>query len=189
MKKILFILCLFIISFVLSACATSDINESEEINVGEMPNSETNQESEESNVEVEPNSETNNERVEVDMTPESTIALNLTIGDEVFLARLYDNPTAQALIEKLPLSIDMEDLHRNEKFYYFSDKLPTDSKRLGNINVGDIMLYGDNCLVFFYESISSSHSYTRLGYIEDEERFAQAVGDGDIRVSFDLIED
>ncbi len=51
------------------------------------------------------------------------------------------------------------------------------------------MLYGDNCLVLFYESISSSFNYTRLGYIEDVEKFAQAVGDGDIRVSFDLVED
>lgn len=82
----------------------------------------------------------------------------------------------------------MEDLHRNEKFYYFSEKLPTESEIPGNINAGDIMLYGDNCLVLFYESISSSFSYTRFGYIEDVEKFAQAVGDGDIRVSFDLVE-
>ncbi len=51
------------------------------------------------------------------------------------------------------------------------------------------MLYGDNCLVLFYETFSSSYSYTRLGYIEDVERFSQAVGDGDIRVSFDLVGD
>lgn len=163
---------MFIISFGLTACSTSETYEREDMNVEEMPSSETNQ-----------------ERDEAEMSPPITIELNITIGDEVFLARLYDNQTTHALIEKLPLSIDMEDLHRNEKFYYFSDKLPTESEIPGNINAGDIMLYGDNCLVLFYESISSSYSYTRLGYIEDVERFAQAVGDEDIRISFDLTED
>lgn len=187
MKKILLLLCMFITSFGLTACSTSGTNEREEMNVEEMPSSETNQESEEKNVEGGPSSETSQERDEAEMTP--PIEVNITIGDEVFLARLYDNQTTQALIEKIPLSIEMEDLHSNEKFYYFSDKLPTESEIPGKINAGDIMLYGDNCLVLFYESISSSYSYTRLGYIEDVERFAQAVGDGDIRVSFDLVED
>ncbi len=58
------------------------------------------------------------ERDEIAMTNPLTIELNITIGDKVFLARLYDNETTHALIEKLPLSIDMEDLYRNEKFYY-----------------------------------------------------------------------
>ncbi|ANC79384.1 hypothetical protein ABE65_012005 [Fictibacillus phosphorivorans] len=123
------------------------------------------------------------------MSTSQTIKLNITIGDEEFSTRLYDNQTIRALIEKLPLSIVMEDLHRNEKFYYFSEKLLTESVIPGNIKAGDIMLYGDNCLVIFYESISSSFSYTRLGYIDDVEKFAQAVGDGDIHVSFDLVED
>jgi hypothetical protein len=189
MKKMLLILFMFTISFGLIACSTSETNEREEMNAEEMPNSENKQESEEANVEGGPSSENNQERDEAEMSSPQTIELNITIGDEVFSARLYDNQTTRALIEKLPLSIDMEDLHRNEKFYYFSEKLPTESEIPGNINAGDIMLYGDNCLVLFYESISSSFSYTRLGYIEDVEKFAQAVGDGDIRVSFDLVED
>ncbi len=180
---------MFIISFGLTACSTSETNEREEMNVEEMPSSETNQGSEESNVEGELSSETNQERDEAEMSPPlTTIDLNITIGDEVFLATLYDNQTTQALIELLPLSIDMEDLYRNEKFYYLSDRLPTDSERPGVINAGEIMLYGDNCLVLFYETFSSSYSYTRLGYIEDVERFAKAVGNGDIRVNFDLVE-
>ncbi|MFC0470729.1 cyclophilin-like fold protein [Halalkalibacter kiskunsagensis] len=172
MKKNVSILCLFIFSFGLTACATSETNESEETRQGDMPTSDSIQDTR-----------------DIDMSNTFTlIDLNITIGDEVFLARLYDNQTTQALIEILPLSIDMEDLHRNEKFYYLSDRLPTDSERSGVINGGDIMLYGDNCLVLFYETFSSSYSYTRLGYIEDVERFAQAVGDGNINVVFDLAE-
>ncbi len=172
---------MFIISFGLIACSTSETNEREEMNVEEMPSSETNEEMDETNVEGAQSSETNLERDEVEMSPPLTIELKITIGDEVFLANLYDNQTAQAFIENLPLIIDMEDLHRNEKFHYLSE-------RPGVINAGDIMLYGDNCLVLFYETFSSSYSYTRLGYIEDEESFAQAVGDGDINVTLELAE-
>ncbi|WP_203288416.1 cyclophilin-like fold protein [Metabacillus sp. cB07] len=82
----------------------------------------------------------------------------------------------------------MNDHNRNEKFYNFSDALPEDSERPGEIRAGDIMLYGDNCLVLFYESFSSTYRYTRMGYIEDAARFAQAAGAGDVTVAFDLEE-
>lgn len=170
MKKYFFILCVFMFSFGLTACAISETNESEETNQEKMPISDSNQEAR-----------------DVDMSnPLTMIDLNITIGDQVFSAKLYDNQTTQAFIEKLPLDIDMSDHNSNEKFYNFPDTLPTDSERPGKINAGDIMLYGDNCLVLFYETFSSTYSYTRLGYIEEAVRFAQAVGDGDINVTFDL---
>ena len=120
--------------------------------------------------------------------PSAMIDLNITIDEQVFSAKLYNNQTTQAFTEKLPLDINMSDVNSNEKFYSLPDTLPTNSERLGEINAGDIMLYGDNGLVLFYETFSSTYSYTRLGYIEEAVRFAQAVGDGDINVSFDLAE-
>jgi len=54
------------------------------------------------------------------------------------------------------------------------------------IHAGDIMLYGDDCLVVFYKTFSSSYQYTRLGYIEDAVSFAQAVAEGTTKVTFDL---
>lgn len=188
MKKMLLIVSMFIISFGLTACSTNETSKSEEMNAEEMPRSKTNVESEETDVVEGQSSEINQERDEADMLAPQTIELNIKIGDEVFLARLYDNQTTQVLIESLPLSIDMEDLHRNEKFFYLSERLPTDPQSPGHINAGDIMLYGDNCLVFFYDKLSTSHQYTRLGHIEDMERFTQAVGEGDVTVALDFAE-
>ncbi|MGP1909066.1 cyclophilin-like fold protein [Metabacillus sp. JX24] len=116
------------------------------------------------------------------------IDVTLTIGEQVFSAKLYDHQTTRAFIEKLPLSMNMNDHNRNEKFYNFSDVLPEDSERPGEIRAGDIMLYGNNCLVLFYESFSSTYRYTRMGYIEDAARFAQAAGAEDVTVAFDLEE-
>ncbi|MFA9458298.1 cyclophilin-like fold protein [Halalkalibacter sp. AB-rgal2] len=188
MKKMLLILYMFIISFGLTACFTSETNESEEINAEEIPRSESNQESEETNVARDHSSEVNQERGEAEAEAENTLSINITIGDQVFSAKLYNNQTTQAFIQKLPLDINMSDVNSNEKFYRFPDALPTNSERPGEINAGDIMLYGDNGLVLFYETFSSSYSYTRLGYIEEAVGFAQAAGDGDINIAFDLAE-
>ncbi|WP_206538863.1 cyclophilin-like fold protein [Metabacillus indicus] len=91
-------------------------------------------------------------------------------------------------LRNCPLSINMNDHNRNEKFYNFSNALPEDSARPGEIRAGDIMLYGDNCLVLFYESFTSTYHYTRMGYIEDASRFAQAAGAGDVTAAFDQAE-
>ncbi|MDQ0230950.1 cyclophilin-like fold protein [Metabacillus malikii] len=172
MKKYFSILCLFIFSFGLTACTISETNESEETNQEELPTSDSIQETR-----------------DIDMSnPSTMIDLNITIGDQVFSAKLYNNQTTQAFIEKLPLDINMSDVNSNEKFYSLPDTLPTNSERPGEINAGDIMLYGDNGLVLFYETFSSTYSYTRLGYFEEAVSFALAVGDGDINVAFDLAE-
>ncbi|WP_394119936.1 cyclophilin-like fold protein [Planococcus donghaensis] len=167
MKKIGLPLCIIVMVVGLSACAASETHEREGPNAEEQPSNDNNQ-----------------EREEAEMT--NLLVLELQIGDEVFSAQLNESETTEALLELLPLTIDMEDLHSNEKFYYLSDSLPTDSESPGVINEGDIILYGDDCLVFFYDQFSTSHQYTRLGYIEDVDRFTQAVGEGDVTVALDF---
>ena len=42
------------------------------------------------------------------------------------------------------------------------------------------MLYGDNCLVVFYESFDTEYSYTKIGHIEG----LLEMGDGEVVVKF-----
>jgi hypothetical protein len=114
------------------------------------------------------------------------IDLLITVGEKTYSAKLYNNQTTQSLVERFPLTVDMSELNGNEKYYYLSNKLPTASEQPGKIYAGDIMLYGDDCLVVFYETFSSSYKYTRLGYIEDASSFAQAVGSGNVQITFKL---
>ena len=57
-----------------------------------------------------------------------------------------------------------------------------EAERVSEIHAGDLKLYGSSCLVLFYESFSTSYSYTSLGYVENPEGLAEALGTGSVRV-------
>ena len=116
---------------------------------------------------------------------ESTVLkMEIAVGDKTFPATLYDNAAARALLELLPMTLEMSELNGNEKYYYLDNSLPTDPGRPSGIHTGDIMLYGDSCLVMFYKSFSTSYSYTLLGRMDDLDGLVEAVGSGDVQVSF-----
>lgn len=114
--------------------------------------------------------------------------IEIIVGNAVYQARLYDNKAAQALAEQLPLTITMRELNGNEKYYYLSDSLPTDASVPASIRTGDLMLYGSDCLVLFYESFSTSYRYTPLGYVENPEGLAGALGSRNVEVTFQVAE-
>jgi len=114
----------------------------------------------------------------------SMLNIQITAGGQTFSAVLYNNNTVQEFLGLLPLTLDMSELNGNEKYYYFDGSLPTDSENVGYINTGDIMLYGSDCLVLFYDSFSTPYSYTRLGYVNDPDGLADALGSGDVTVTF-----
>jgi hypothetical protein len=76
----------------------------------------------------------------------------------------------------------MSDLNNNEKYCYLDFTLPTDSKSVKNIKKGDVMLFGNSCLVIFYKSFTTSYSYTKIGYIENPADIETALGKKDIKV-------
>lgn len=115
------------------------------------------------------------------------VKMKLTVNNNKFIAKLYDNDAAKAFIELVPLTITMSDM-LHEKYYYLDKSLPTDTYRPGTIEKGDIMLWGENCLVLFYEIFSSTYSYTRIGKIADTSGLLDAVGQGSIDVAFESIE-
>ena len=114
---------------------------------------------------------------------ESMTTINVQIGSKIFAAKLFDNPSSQALMAKMPMTITMTELNKNEKYYNLPHELPVSSQNVGKINSGDLMLYGSDCLVIFYKSFTTPYSYTRLGSIEDASGLENALGSGNVEVT------
>ena len=119
------------------------------------------------------------------MTLMAQTPINIIIGSKTFTATLADSETSEAFAALLPLTVTMNELNGNEKYHYLSSSLPTDSYQPGTIHAGDLMLYGNNCVVLFYETFNTSYSYTRIGAIDDPSDLAQALGAGNVSVRFE----
>ena len=105
---------------------------------------------------------------------------------DIVRGKISNIVATKELIKKFPITITMSDLNGNEKYYNFSKSFPTSSENVANINKGDIMLFGDNCLVIFYKSFSTRYRYTKLGYIKNLEDLENSLGKGDIEITFIL---
>jgi hypothetical protein len=112
--------------------------------------------------------------------------LKITIGTTSFTATLYKNASATTFKEKLPMRINMRELNGNEKYFDLPDRLPANASNPGTIQAGDLMLYGSNTLMLFYKTFSTSHSYTRLGRIDNPSGLADALGSGNPTVKFEI---
>ena len=91
--------------------------------------------------------------------------VNVIINNEEYILEVEDNETAKSFITKLPQEYTMKELNGNEKYVYLDYELPTNSINPKKINKGDVMLYGDNCLVIFYKTFNTNYSYTKIGHI------------------------
>ena len=120
------------------------------------------------------------------MTLMAQTPINIIVGSKTFTATLADSETGEAFAALLPLTVTMNELNGNEKYHYLSTSLPTAAYQPGTIHAGDLMLYGNNCVVLFYETFNSSYSYTRLGAIDDPSGLASALGSGNVSVRFEL---
>ena len=119
------------------------------------------------------------------MTLMAQTPINIIIGSKTFTATLADSETGEAFAALLPLTVTMNELNGNEKYHYLSSSLPTAAYQPGIIHAGDLMLYGNNCVVLFYKTFNSGYSYTRIGALDDPSGLSDALGTGNVSVRFE----
>lgn len=123
---------------------------------------------------------------ESDIQEDYVMKMNVQVGDTVFLATLEENEAVSAFVEMMktePVIISMSDYSGFEKVGPLGTSLPASNSQT-TTNAGDIVLYNGNQIVIFYGS--NSWSYTRLGHIDDLTGWEEALGSGDVTVTFSL---
>ena len=123
---------------------------------------------------------------EEDMNQQNGMIVEVNVNGTVFELVMEENETASAFMKLLPVTVTMEELNGNEKYIYLDRTLPSQSQAVGHIEAGDVMLYGDNCLVLFYQSFDTPYSYTRIGHLSETEGLSDALGEDDIEVNFGM---
>lgn len=113
--------------------------------------------------------------------------IKIVVGTRTFTATLSDNATATAFKAFLPMTIAMNELNNNEKFYDLPKNLPTNASVPTSIQSGDLMMYGANTLVLFYKGFNTTYSYTKLGKIDDVSGLVAALGKSEMKVTFELL--
>ena len=130
-----------------------------------------------------PASQSNDNDITEENTEENMV---LQIGDSSFTATLESNEAVDALVDMMkdaPIEIQMSDYSGFEKVGSLGTSLPTSNTQT-TTQSGDIVLYNGNQIVIFYGS--NSWSYTRLGHIDDLTGWEEALGNGDVTVTFTL---
>lgn len=108
------------------------------------------------------------------------------MGDNTFTVTLENNAAVDALVEMMndsPVTIQMSDYSGFEKVGSLGTSLPTDNSQT-TTNAGDIVLYNGNQIVIFYGT--NSWNYTRIGRVDDLSGWKDALGSGDVTVTFSL---
>lgn len=117
---------------------------------------------------------------------DAVMKMNVQVGDVMFSATLEENEAVSALMEMMregPVAVKMSDYSGFEKVGSLETGLPADNSRT-TTHAGDIVLYNGNQIVIFYGS--NSWSYTRLGHIDNLNGWEEALGSGDVTVTFSL---
>lgn len=156
-----------ILLFLLSACGTS---ETERTNIQSA--NETSSEASQENVQQ----------------FSAATAVVITVGQQNFLAKFYENEVSEHLMNQMPFTVTMSDLNNNEKYYRFSENLPEmTTERPEIIHEGEIMSWNSHTLVLFYQTFTNSYGgYNRIGVIEDPTGLKEVLGAEDVEVIFSL---
>lgn len=117
------------------------------------------------------------------------VKMDVQIGDSIFTATLAENSAADSFLEMIksaPVVLQMSDYSGFEKVGVLGTNLLTRNSLHSQMTAqaGDIVLYNENQIVIFYGS--NAWNYTKLGKIDDLSGWEEALGSGDVQVTFSL---
>ena len=176
MKKICFLVFVFVIAFTLPACGGQNENtagNTQAVNLAEAPI-------------ASPSTETDNNPK---IREESNVKIRLTTGDTVLTATMLDNETSRDFISLLPLTLTLKDYAETEKVSDLPRRLSTQGAPSGSDpSVGDITYYSPwGNIAIFYKDFGYAGGLIILGkFSSGIEKLAGITGD--FTVTIELVE-
>ena len=132
----------------------------------------------------------NENRIETEtqeqLLQEEVTEMKVEVNGYTFHATLEKNDAVTELVEMMreqPVVINMSDYSGFEKVGSLGTMLPSSNSQT-TTKAGDIVLYNGNQIVVFYGS--NSWSYTRIGHITDLTGWQEALGAGDVTITFSI---
>jgi hypothetical protein len=128
-----------------------------------------------------------NNKTENNIPNKGNIKIKITVNHTVLTATLFNNATTRVFIQKLPLTLSMQDLYKRELVYHFLEPLPTDDVRTTGYEVGEIIYWPPrHSFVIMYAQNEERFSMQKVGFIESGvEIFSKT---GNTNVTFEIIE-
>lgn len=127
-------------------------------------------------------------RINVTISPkeDKKMRVRITAGGQTMYAVLEDNATTRALVDMMPITLEMMDLYGREMCYRFgAGALATDSLRSDGYEVGDIAYWSPaGSLVILYEQNGERFQRQHLGHISSGVEVFRTLGD--TPVTFEL---
>ena len=114
--------------------------------------------------------------------------ITLSFNGHTYTATLADNPSAKAFAELLkdgPLTVSTRDYGNFEKVGSLGRSLPRTDEQITTAP-GDIILYQGNQITVYYAQ--NTWNFTSLGRIDDPSGLREALGGGDVEITFLLAE-
>ena len=93
--------------------------------------------------------------------------VSVKISGTPYIAYIESNKAAKSFLSHLPLEIEMNDINENEKRGYTYFKLSTSAKKLGKVEIGDILISGDSYIIIATKTFKTSDKYTKIGHIQN----------------------
>lgn len=106
--------------------------------------------------------------------------MKININNEEYVINVENETLMEELFNSLPEKFSMTELNGNEKYYYLNSNMKNaNSEAVGQVQKGDVMLFGSDCLVIFYDSFETEFRYTKIGHIDN----LGDLGNGNVDVS------
>lgn len=110
--------------------------------------------------------------------------INLVINGKSYPAILSNNVSAKALVSRMPFTKILKTYQDQEMYTYLTTPIESDPQSVNGIHAGDLMLFGEDCLMLFFQNSNNTYRYTPLASIMDTRGLVSLMSQGSVTVTF-----